>query len=165
VGGDYEVSESTTVYGIYYMDGAKVDDGTTELNFEQSQLDIGVLEGIKVDGGQFFYGVAYQMFTFKEKETDTKVEATMLPFTMGLESEVASWLVGRASVTQNVLLGSTKISGGDADTISNNTTVAAGLGIKLSKFTLDGVLKGSNAAAGDLDMNNFLTEVGLTYNF
>lgn len=149
----------------YNMNGGKAEDagGTTTEDNDNSVMSLGYVNTTKSDGVDFFYGVAYQMSTDKEKVADAKTEETRLPFWIGLEAEANSWLVLRASVTQNILLGSRKVNGGDPDSIANNTTVAAGAGIKWGKAILDATLAGSNT--GVVNGNTLFTNAALTYNF
>lgn len=158
-------------YAQYGMTGAKLDVAGNDSKIEGNDIRIGLVNTHKKDGVDFFYGVAYKMTTQKSNDGDDKVETSSLPVIVGVEAEAASWLVFRGSITQNVLLGSTKTTtggvAGDSDTISANNTVAAGAGLKFGKFTMDGVLKAGSNANGDfgLDGANFITEASLTYNF
>jgi hypothetical protein len=123
---------------------------------------------MKSEGVEMFYGVAYNMLTLKEKVGDSKTETTSLPFTVGLEAEANSWMTLRGSVKQNVLLGSTKTSTagtGDADTIPNNTTVAAGVGFKWGKASLDATLNAGVNGQIDTSAGNFLTNAAFQYTF
>lgn len=157
-------------YGQYAMDGGKSETGTTVNNdMENNVVKVGAVNTTKVDGGEFFWGVAYAMTTDNDKAaTGSKVEKTLMPVTIGIEADAASWLVLRGSVTQNVLLGSSKTTptagtAGDTKTIANNTTVNAGAGIKFNKFMLDATLSGQNT--GNINGTSLLANAGLTYNF
>jgi len=181
--------DSLYVYANYYQDGAKIEGikpallGGTAANatVEQSQYEIGVIDTMKADGMNFFYGASYIGFTSKAKEIspaalDTTVsdaftrEQTQLPFVMGVEADAASWLTLRASVKQNVILGSTKPNTGDTSSnIDNNTTVALGAGLKFNKFTLDSTLAAGSvpgtAGTGAINANNMMANASLTYMF
>jgi len=173
VGGAYKM-ENIRLYGKYYMDGFKYEGASAtfnDLKVEQSQLDLGAIDHNKIDGGQWFYGVALQMFNAKKSNAaiDTKTTATYLPFLVGLEYDAASWLTLRGSASQNVLLGSTKTDDGAAgfsdetDTIRNNTKVAAGLGLRFGKWTADG--SWAAQTTGTVNTTNFMTNLGMTYAF
>lgn len=158
-------------YGAYAMGGGKAENaGNTTHDIEDSNIRVGAINSTKVDGGEFFWGLSYVMDTKNDKQAN-KVEETNLPFVMGIEADAASWLVLRGSITQTVLLSSTKTtpasgSAGDTATLPNNTTVAAGAGIKFNKFMLDAGLAATSAATpGQINGNSLLTNVGLTYNF
>ena len=82
-------------------------------------------------------------------------------------------MVLRASATQNVLLGSTKTDDGaitstvtdQDDTVANNTKVAAGFGLKMNKWVVDGSWSAATSATGAINAGSLLTNVALTYNF
>lgn len=151
-------------YGQYAMNGGKDETaGTTNADLDNSAIQLGAINTTKVDGGEFFWGAAYQMIKEEDKTASTKVEASLLPVVIGIEADAASWLVLRGSITQNVLLGSVKSTPGDTVTQANDTTVAAGAGIKFNKFMLDGTLAGSTT--GNINGNSLLAKAGLTYNF
>jgi hypothetical protein len=160
------------LYGKYAMGGGKVKDiasGTTTTDKDASAIQVGVVNSHKKDGADFFYGVSYLMTTDKVKD-GTKTESTSLPVIVGIEADATSWMVLRGSIEQNVLLGSTKTTpnAGTASevTMQDNTTVAAGLGLKLGKFMVDGSLAATNSASGKVGSDaNFLSEVALTYAF
>lgn len=161
------------LYGKYSMYGGKAKNiaaGTTTLDVDNNDLQIGVVNSHKKDGADFFYGISYLSTSSKSKDV-SKTEATSLPIVIGIEADAASWMVLRASVTQNVLLGSTKTTPttGAATTDLNmydNTTVASGLGLKLGKFMVDGSLAATKTASGKLGSDaNFLSEVAVTYMF
>jgi hypothetical protein len=163
--------ESNYFYGEYKMTGGKIEPvggGAATNDQENSTITLGYVNSMKSEGVELFYGVAYNMTTNKEKAADSKTETTTLPFTIGLEADATSWMVLRGSVSQNVLLGSTKTTTGgtgDADTTANNTTVAAGLGFKWGKTTLDATLKAATTGTIGTDGNNFLGNAGLTHTF
>ncbi len=181
VGAAYKV-ENLYSYLKYFQDGYKYESSAgAGLNAAVngastvvSQLDLGVVDHNKIDGGQWFYGVALQIYQNKmdgaaNAAANSKTDAQYLPFLLGLEYDAATWATLRASVTQNVLIGTTKTAGAapspadSVDTISNNTTVAGGLGLHLNKFVIDGSLAASTT--GNANTANLLTNVALTYNF
>ncbi len=156
-------------FGQYAMGGGKAENGgNTQADIENSNINVGFVNSTKVDGGEFFWGASYAMETKNDKKAD-KVETTNLPFVMGIEADAASWLVLRGSITQTVLLSSTKTTpqppatAGDTATWDNNTKVAAGAGIKFNKFTLDASLAAQTS--GNINGTDLLTNAGLTYNF
>jgi hypothetical protein len=136
-------------------------------------IEVGIIDHNKIEGGQWFYGAAYRMAERKAEGMggaallQTKTTASSLPFLIGVEYDATSWATLRASATQNVLLGTTKTetasSSGDNDTVVNNTTVSAGLGLKFNKWVIDGSLTAGRT--GDVDTNSLLTNVALTYMF
>lgn len=175
LGGAYKV-DTTRMYAKYYMDGfqyeSTVNTTYNDLKMTQSQLDLGAIETMKFDAGHWFYGAAIQMFEAKTSITagDIKTTATYLPFLVGVEHDATSWMVLRAAVTQNVLLGSKKIDDGslsvmpdDANTPRNNTKLAAGLGLKFGKWAVDGSWAASST--GNINTASLMTNLGMTYNF
>ena len=152
-------------YGQYAMNGGKHEAATvTTSDLDNSLIKLGAINTTKVDGGEFFWGAAYQMAKVENKAgTGTKTESNLLPVVFGIEADAATWLVLRGSVTQTVLLSSVKASPGETTTKANDTTVAAGAGIKFNKFTLDGTLAGSTT--GNINGGSLLANAGLTYNF
>ncbi len=161
-------------YGSYAMYGGKstnIAAGTTNSEVDNNDLKIGVVNSHKKDGADFFYGVAYASTTSKIKD-GAKTETTALPVIIGIEADATSWMVLRASVTQNVLLASNKVTAasGTASTDStmyDNTVTAAGVGLKLGKFLVDGSLAATTGNSGKLgsDAAGFLSNVGMTYTF
>lgn len=167
VNGEYTMDTMTFSAG-YGMNGGKTTDaaGTTTVDLDKTAMQIGVVNSHKAEGSDFFYGVDYVMTTNKEAAADTKTETSQLPVFAGIEANANSWLVLRASVAQNFILGSTKttVAGtGEADTIANNTTVAAGAGLKFGKLLVDGTLSGSST--GNINGNSMLANAALTYLF
>jgi len=157
------------------MTGAGLFTGVTAAKIEQSQYEIGVIDTIKADGMNFFYGASYIGFKSDDKNDNAAVdgvfnmEQTSLPFVIGIEADAASWLVLRASAKQNVILGSSKVGTADSSTIANNTTVALGAGMKFNKFTLDSTLLAGSvpsvAGNGNIDATNLMANASLTYMF
>ncbi len=167
--GKYKM-DTMTYFATANMNGGKDDNNNVDMT--QNHYIIGVENSHKAEGVDFFYGASYDMFTVKNKASsgDKKYDASQLPVFAGLEADATSWMVLRASVTQNFLLGTVKDefnSTGDADTVSNNTVVAAGMGLKFNKLLLDGTLSkaSGSSATGDINGNNFLANASVTYMF
>jgi hypothetical protein len=175
--------EQMYVFANLYQDGVELSGmtgagsfaGVTAAKIEQSQYEIGVIDTIKADGMNFFYGASYIGFKSDDKNDNAAVDAafnmeqTSLPFVIGVEADAASWLTLRASAKQNVILGSSKVNTADSTTVANNTTVALGAGLKLNKFTLDSTLLAgsvpSTAGNGNIDTTNLMANASLTYMF
>ncbi len=171
LGGAYKMG-SMRIHGNYAMDGFKMDSSANAtydgMKVEANQLTIGATEVSKMDGGHWFYGASYAMSNQKVTlaSGESKVTASYLPFIAGIEQDAASWMVLRASVMQNVLLGSYKSESGgtgEANTINNNTKVAAGVGLKFGKAAVDGSL--AMKTTGDVKTDALMTNLGMTYNF
>lgn len=166
----------------YAMGGAKYNNGTTDtMDRGDSTIKLGVVNDHKKDGMDFFYGAALQMTTLKDDATAptslgatvNKITKNTLPVWFGIEAEAASWLVLRASVTQNFGLlfnsqkSDTTAAGGESDTVADSTTASAGLGMKWNKWMFDGTLSSATDATGrfGLDQAGFLANASVTYNF
>ena len=123
-------------------------------------------QSLKNDKRMIYYGAGLNYA--KLSNGDKAISAMALPVFVGIEGDITTWAVVRGSVTQNVLLGETKdefvaAPGDSADTLSNNTTVSLGVGLKYSDFVLDGTL--ASSTSGDLNGNNVLSKGALTYYF
>ncbi len=169
------------VSGTLVQAGFKTENaiGTETSNASSTTIGINVLESIKKDGNDFFYGVGLLSDSSKETVADKKTTSLNMPLTIGLEQKANTWLTLRGSVTQSVLINQTKTDIGTATTTefapgANNTVVAVGAGLNFDKVTVDGTLKGlttSTATTGvggnsqELSGNTLLTQVGLTYMF
>ncbi|WP_374077323.1 hypothetical protein [Bdellovibrio bacteriovorus] len=138
--------------------------GGTDTDIEKTQYSVGVTDNVKVDGGNFFYGAR---FANEEVKTgDSKRTVMGLPLLAGIEVDATSWMVLRGSIKQTVLLGETKddATGTDLKTnLLNDTTVAAGAGLKFGKLSLDGTLEGSTT--GKVNADTLLANASLTYMF
>jgi hypothetical protein len=169
--------DTLTFSGDVALNGGKEETGTSPVvtthDYDRSTYALGVVNSHKADGADFFYGASLSMLTNKDNKTaDTKTETMSLPVLIGIEADATSWMVLRASVTQNFLLGSTKTTGAaitspadEADTIGNNTSVAAGAGLKFGKLMLDGTLEAANSNTAALNGNAFLANAAVTYMF
>ncbi len=165
---DAQYTMDTMIYSLGYgMNGAKIENGSgTQLNDQEySNWYLGAEKMMKSEGATFFYGAKYTMDTEKNKVgAGTKTETSKLPVYAGIEADAASWLVLRGSVKQNFILGQTD-NGTNKDTIANDTTVAAGAGLKFGKLTVDGTLEAANSATAALNGNNLLANGSITYMF
>ncbi len=171
IAGGYKM-DTMYINGMYKMGSAKeTQTGVTAalMDIERTDLSVGVINSNKKDGADFFYGVSYNSTTIKNKlASEVKTETSSLPVLIGLEAEAASWLTLRGSLSQNVLVGSNKVStGGTATTetvMADSTVAAAGAGLKFGKFTFDGVLKAGTTGLFGSDAN-FMTNASMTYMF
>lgn len=148
--------------------------GAETSNFSNTTIGVNVLESIKKDGNDFFYGVGLTSSSSKETVADKKDTSLVMPFTIGLEQKANTWLTLRGSVSQYVLINNTKSETAGVATAefspgANNTMVAVGAGMNFDKVSVDGTLKGLTTTAGaanqELSGNTLLATVGLTYMF
>ncbi|KYG66991.1 hypothetical protein AZI86_08185 [Bdellovibrio bacteriovorus] len=112
-----------------------------------------------------YYGAS---LSYAKREIGKDITAMNLPIFAGVEADLTSWSVVRASISQSFLLSNTqdKNQTAPADAVitnKNDTTVAAGLGLKYNNFALDGVVAGSTT--GSINGNDVLTQASITYNF
>jgi hypothetical protein len=90
-----------------------------------------------------------------------------------MEADATSWLTLRGSVSQDVVLNTTKNTAGRKSTDTNSTNVNAGATLNFGNLKVDGVVgtTGSSRAAttaseqGVLATDNLMTRVGVTYKF
>lgn len=161
--------------GGYWIDTLYVDAKflTTKGNFtstgvntdiEKTTYSVGVTDNVKVDGGNFFYGARFANEELKTSPGN-KATAMGLPVLAGIEVDATSWMVLRGSITQTVLLGETKVDSTPEvkTSLLNDTTVAAGAGLKFGKLTFDGTLEGSTT--GKVNADTLLANASVTYLF
>lgn len=174
LGGGYWM-DTMYLFADYSMGGAKVETGsTTTADTSTTDLMVGIENTHKKDGTDFFYGAAIDMMTDKDDAgAGSKTTTNKMPVWVGIEADAASWLVFRASLSQNfsLLFNSEKkdvgTTAGETDTLAESTAVAAGVGMKWNKFAFDGTFTNANAGTGafGLDGGNFITNASLTYMF
>ncbi|MGZ3727212.1 MAG: hypothetical protein ACXWQQ_15535 [Pseudobdellovibrio sp.] len=145
-------------------------------------VHLGLLETQQKDGNDIFWGAQIVTVLANCRVTasvacDKKYSSTKLPVWIGFETQEATWLTLRGSITQSVLLSQSKdevgypaglleASTGAVSEFSagpNNTTVAAGIGFNFRNFNIDGTL--STATTQVLNAGNFIGQVGMKYNF
>lgn len=138
------------------------DKTATDTTVELSIADL----SLKTDTRLLYYGAS---LGYSKVQGDGKsLAATNLPIYLGLETELNAWATFRGSVSQTFLIGSTKNEFATApsdgeDTLSNNTTVSLGVGIKYAGFVLDGTL--ASSTSGDINGNDVLSKAAVTYAF
>lgn len=174
ISGGYNMSSDMYLYANITSGGFKSTIDTVDnVNYEQMDYKVGVVSTVKQDANEFFYGVALASTSLKQKTAPagTKTTTMSLPLIIGLEADAASWLTLRGSITQTVLINDNKTAPdtGTATTDlspgANNTTFAAGAGLKLNAVTLDGNILASGSQNLNAGAGNLLGQVGLTYNF
>lgn len=166
-------------FARYNMGGAKiVTDGTDALKTDRTQIELGLVNTMRSEGTEFFYGVSYLMTNTKNTDEaglgvlggdEQKVDETALPLVVGVEADANSWMVLRGSIRHNLpFLSTTKttVDGtGEADTLGGSTVVAAGAGFKFNRFTVDTLIAAASDGEIGFDGGNFLTNASLTYSF
>lgn len=163
-----------SVHANVASSGAKITPtggGTDIVDASIMTYSVKVIDTIKSDSN-LFYGVGLASTTGEEKVASpaSKITTMSLPIIIGVEAPATTWMTFRGSVTQDVLISSSKTEGtalftpaGEFAPGLNTTTFAAGVGLNFNKITVDG----SILAAGSQVINsaNLLGQVGLAYNF
>ena len=150
------------LFSNFVWGSGKSESATGDSDIKDLGLEVGI---INRELGNIYYGAA---LSYAKRELADDITSMSLPIFLGLETEINSWAVVRASISQSFLLSSfqDKNQAAPADgkvTNKNNTTVAAGVGLKYNSFTLDGLLSG--ATTGQLNGNAILAQASLTYLF
>ena len=172
--GSFNISPELFSYAKLEMFGYELT-GTTAREITENNMEVGAVHTMKKEGSEFFYGLSLRSESKKNSTTsgtptETKTTALKLPVIIGVEADAASWLTLRGSITQTVLINDSKEET-DATTTSekspgdNNTTVAFGTGLKFGKLSLDGTILTGGGQALNFGTGNFMSQVGLTYNF
>ena len=171
--GEYAINDVLLGYAGFTMFGGTRQDGAAgagkeAAKFDVQQISLGVESKIKSDTAHFFYGARIENATAKNK-TDSvpvqKIEMLTMPVYFGLEADATSWLVLRTTLTQNVLLSSTKVTtaaSSDADNV-DSTVAASGLGFKFGKLMMDASM--TAGTTGTLSSVDFGGNASLTYLF
>jgi hypothetical protein len=166
LGGSYDV-DTLHYFGALHWGQAKNDIGasSTSKDIKDTDVSLGLEDrSMKTADNDIYYGAKIDYV--QRDVAGAKITGTQLPVFLGMEYPVTSWATFRGSVVQNLLLGSIKdetATNKDAAGISNNTTVAAGLGLQYKNLVLDGSL--TAATNGQVNGNAFLTNASVTYNF
>lgn len=150
--------EMTYAADVAYGDGSHDNAGAKKLKYTSVA---GAINHRPI--AELYYGVAFAYQTLEQE--GQKREVFGLPFSIGLEKDMFSWMTVRGSVRQNILLGSNKseIAGTKAEKNLNNTSVAMGLGFKHDGFVFDGTM--AAGTSGDFNATTFLTTASMTYSF
>lgn len=165
-GGSHVFNTTMRVYGELDIGSGKASvAGGTSQSINDLDATVGVEDRtLKTDTADIYYGISA---VYAERKLAKKISNYQLPAYIGIEYVATTWATVRASVSQNVLFGSTKDEVSTATTtesgIANNTTVAAGLGLKWNNLVLDGSL--TAAGNGNINGNQFLSQASLTYTF
>jgi hypothetical protein len=169
-GGSYRLAADQTLYGeLNWEDFENKDTPETyKYDITGQGVTVGYARTIAKEGNTtFFHSIAFAWEKNEAKEkvggTSQKTESFYFPLTIGVESDATNWMVLRGSVSQNVLIAQTKAGDDKTENYPNSTTVAAGTGFKFNAFTVDATFAGSSN--GQINAVNFLSNVGMTYNF
>jgi len=157
--------------------------GVEDASADYQALVLGLVDVRSKDGSDFFYGAQIVASKLKNRVTSNSMSRTSLPVWFGIEAKANEWLTLRGSILQTLIVSQTKDEEGfaagdgyltgangavsDVSGGPNNTVVAMGVGLNFKNITIDGVLKGltGTAATQEVNQTNFMSQVGLTYNF
>ncbi|AHZ86047.1 hypothetical protein [Bdellovibrio bacteriovorus] len=155
----YHMSPEMEVYANAKMSKVEGGGALAGVEVETNTYKVGMVNTlVKSEEGNFFYGV--EVASTKVKDDS---ESLLMPVYMGVEHNAASWLVLRASVSQNVILNETKDDASGDKTDLDSTAMAAGAGIKFGKSMIDATF--TQTAAGTINSDNLFSNVAYTYTF
>lgn len=178
-GDEYKGAPIATLGGEYHMNNNLYLNGSATYGKVKNQIsgvtadtdilgaEIGILDrSIKNEVAAVYFGPKLRWAELKTE--DRKTTVFDLPLYIGMEYNAFSWLVTRASISQNILLGSTKDESqappnDQEDSIDNNTTVSVGIGMNWNSIMIDATFAGSTT--GELNGNTLLANLGMVYNF
>jgi len=167
VGLIYSLNAETTVFVQYSMADVDYTDTTGKTTDEASQMVLGIGRIYELSPtARFNFDLSYNAAEWKE-QGGTKTEKQTLPLVIGLEADAAEWLILRASVRQNFILGDYKVAGVSDKSSLSGTKVALGATLHFGKLKIDGNLGGF----GGQDNTNLFTasdmfvNAGVTYMF
>lgn len=168
IGAEYEMGNYYLFGDVKYGNSEQTTTARPNADYDTKTYELGAQnnKSLSVAGRTFFYGLSAKYDVF-EKNVD-RIYSLTLPLIAGMEMDVADWITARASITQNFILGYTRDQTAAGalkgkDTIGNNTTVAAGTGLKFKGFEVDTLL--AAATTGAINGSTFLTRASVTYNF
>ena len=169
LGGSYNFAKHYKVYGTLDSRSAKfTPDGADGVKLAQQIIQIGAVRSIKKKKEQpLQYFLDASLLRISSEVGNATTTTTLMPFIIGAESEVESWLKLRGSVSQAVLLNESKIEpGGGADSTTtsnpNTTNVSAGMSLVYNKVKIDGSF---TTTGGQLNAGNLMSRVGMIFDF
>jgi|GEM_PF-1237110 len=172
-GAGFQLGANSRLYGNLTWDNfnASRRDDSVEYDGQGLELGVGFANWRNLqNNARFFYAVELHYLRVKADDAKpTKIDElysqVTLPVNLGVEADARDWLRMRASVRQNILLGTAKTTAGTTsdsrkyENAPNDTSVAFGVGTSLNQFNFDAalvqVLNGDNGRA----------EVSMTYLF
>ncbi len=143
---------------------ARQTNSAIEVNsIDYQQFELEFLDTSYVNDYLFFYQVNLIVSQLKYNYTNVRDRINQLPITLGIESRIKEWLKLRASIKQTAFLNKSE----EISAAENVTQAAVGIGVLYDHLTVDGVLTGLTGknASSQLNANDFLSQVSLTYNY
>lgn len=163
--GDYYLFAETTYAASEQRITTPLPKNAAEVVLEIYEAGV-VDRSLSVGGRTFYFGVSAK---YDRLRKDTKSNHSFtIPIVIGIEKAVNQWADVRASLLQNVPLGFVEDNTATApnnkrNTPPNNTTVAAGLGLKFEGFQVDATAEA--ATSGDINTTNLLAKGSVAYRF
>lgn len=177
VGGSFTM-EKMTAFASYEGTKAESRVAGVTTNLKSSEITVGVGHTMDINPTARIYTDAKVVIADDTNITAAtgKTKRNTLPLTLALEADATSWLTLRGSVSQPVILNSTKNPAGKKVTNANQTTVNAGATLNFGKLKVDGLIgtsaasragtvAGSNTNAGVLTTDNLMSRVAVSYWF
>jgi hypothetical protein len=172
-GGGFQLGADKRLYGNFTWDAfnASRRDDTVEYDGQTTEIGLGFANWRNLENNaRFFYAIELRYLRIKADDgKPTKIDElysrVTLPINIGVEADARDWLRMRASVRQNILLGTAKSTSGVAsgsfkyENAPNDTSVAFGVGSSLNKFNFDA------AIVQVLNSDHGRGEVSMTYLF
>lgn len=176
--GDLRYGFDITTWSVKQTLAAATD---ANIHHTYQNINLKVVHALKADAIDYFYGATLDQIQVTDRLADKKFKRLSIPVIMGAEVKAADFLIVRGSIIQTALLAKSEdevgyptgsITGAanavtDFAAESNNTTVAAGIGLVFNKIQIDGTLAGltGSTATQNIDANKFMGQVGLVYKY
>ena len=175
-GGGHDLENATNGVPIPVGEGTVSDRSG---KYEGTNIVLGISQQTKFEEKAFvFWAVEYMSVGTKAKSAVGNVEhnmtTTRLPFTVGMESPLSTWLTVRGSLRQSIFLDEqkTEVKGTSTTTskaAQGGSTVNVGLSFIFDKVSIDGTLSVGETGylnfAANGDDNHFLSNLSVSYIF
>lgn len=155
-----------TFHADYDNTGEDVTTDADKTEYTETTLAFGAAQTHEISStAMVFTAVDYMNVKEEDKEagTTTETKSSALKATIGFEADATSWLTWRGSISQNVFIGSSEVTGAKKETTRDTTVVGAGASLTFGKLMVDGTLEGSTT--GDFNFSDLLANVAVSYWF
>lgn len=170
-GGVYRLSNTAEIVGHLDRGDFEIDANGTKTKIKSITVSSEYVMKVQTQKRADIYLAAGLLYStakidYSGATTDVDLDAIAIPVTLTVEAKANSWLTIRASAKQNTFINHQNTTDGTNKVKNLNlesTSVAAGLGIDLGDFQLDGTLAGSTT--GVVNANSLLANASLSYSF
>ena len=176
IGGRYTMDDMHIFANMHQRGGTYTPaSGTAKSETSENTLTAGVAKVRKMGASSMMIcDISYISRTAEDKPggaAKTERTSTTIPLTLAFESDVASWLTIRGSISQSIFLNEMETKGPDGTTTQNatSTNVETGATLNFGKLKIDGIIGndpdpevGEN---GVLSTDNLMTRVAVNYMF